>query len=201
MGNTDHPAPRVQLLEEGPRTAERAPEGPGGLEWVVLGAGRPGPAPAIPAHPSPTHHSLRSGPGPCRALVGGWAPRSKRARLRSYFYKVSQNDEVSPKYLEKACHAPYFQNGLKNSPLEIPGFPYLLAFSPKELMVLFWPRVEVYGQNDEVSTVCTCTRRGRTYPHGQRSKLLLLTAPHVLSASVELTVSLTFSMTPFITRN
>ena len=31
-----------QLLGEGPRTSEAGPEGPAGLEWWVLGPGRPG---------------------------------------------------------------------------------------------------------------------------------------------------------------
>ena len=52
------------LLEEGPGTAERAPEAQ--PEWVVPGAGRP-------LHP--THHS-----GPCRACgpasLVGFAPRA-----------------------------------------------------------------------------------------------------------------------------
>ena len=64
-------------------------------------------------------------------------PPGHRARLHLIFYKVSQNGQVSPKYLEKACHSPYSQKRVQNSPLGILRFPYLLAFSHKELMGLF----------------------------------------------------------------
>ena len=57
-------------------------------------------------------------------------------RITSYFSKVSQNGRVSPEYVEKACHSPYFQNGLRNSPLDFLGFLISPAFSPKELMGL-----------------------------------------------------------------
>ena len=61
----------------------------------------------------------------------------KTATFQSLFYKVSQNQQVSPKSVHEACHNPYSQNGLQISPLEFLGFPNLLAFSHKELMGLF----------------------------------------------------------------
>ena len=81
-------------------------------------------------------------PGPLRCP--GTSPRAKaaswpiRARIEVIYLKVSQNREVSPKYIEKASHSPYFQNGSQKSPLEILRFPFRPAFSHKELMVAFF---------------------------------------------------------------
>ena len=142
-----------------------------------------------PAAPRPRTQSPPSGPGqhPAGASLGlGPLPASWpiRARFRPLFLKVSQNRGVSPEYHHKACHAPCFQNGLQMSALEKLRFPFWLAFSHKELMGSFWPKVGVHCQNDEVSTECTPwdARGGRRYPHGHRSKLLLVSAPHLLSA-------------------
>ena len=59
---------------------------------------------------------------------------AKGARFHVIFHKVSQNRRVSPKVVHKASHSPYFQNGLRNSPLGILRFPLFPAFSHKELM-------------------------------------------------------------------
>ena len=67
------------------------------------------------------------GPSECR-------PWANKARFHSFYWKVSQNDEVSPKNVEKAYHSPYFQNRVQKSPLEILRFPFLPAFSCKELI-------------------------------------------------------------------
>ena len=83
---------------------------------------------------------LRGPVGPGRPSLAGtlqMPPLGNKARLTSYFYKVSQNGRVSPEYVEKACHSPYLQNGPVKSPLEILRFPILPAFSRKELMGLF----------------------------------------------------------------
>ena len=61
----------------------------------------------------------------------------KRARFQVNSTEVSQNRGVSPKSVHEAWHAPYFQNGLQKSPLEILEFPFSAAFSHKELMGLF----------------------------------------------------------------
>ena len=95
---------------------------------------------------SAVQHAL---PGPVPA---SWPIR---ARFHHIYSKVSQNDEVSIKYPEKASHSPYSQKGLEKSPLEIPGFPFSLAFSHKELMVPKERYLIVLCQNDEVSTECT----------------------------------------------
>ena len=118
------------------------PQGNGEAAGTVLvppfGPGRSG------TRPSP----------PCTRTLRIAASQPIRARLRSLFYKVSQNRQVSPKMSEKACHSPYLQNGSQKSPLEIPGFWFSSAFSHKELMVLFCRGVDICCQNDEVSTRC-----------------------------------------------
>ena len=116
------------------------------------------------------HHSLRSGPlrwqytSP-RANSRLWA---NKARFSDILLKSSQNREVSPKSVEKAYHSPYFQNRVRKSPLEILRFPFLPAFSHKELSGHFDPYVDIIVK----MTKCrpnvhtrTCPRRGRSYPH------------------------------------
>ena len=127
-----------------------------------IGAGVGGLAAAPPGRPAPTLRARSAHPWaslvPPRAIAASWPIR---ARYRLYFYKVSQNDRVSPKYVEKACHAPCFQNGLGKSPLDFLRFPILAAFSHKELMGCFDHEVRVHGQNDEVSPdVHTMVREG-----------------------------------------
>ena len=125
-----HPA----LLEE-THTSEAGPGRPcRGLEWVGMGRTYWGRAGMLLVPPC--------GPGrPC------WAPCTRTllipplqpigTRFHDISRKVSQNGQVSPKSCQKAYVSPCFQNGLKKSPLEIPGFPLSPAFSPKELMGLF----------------------------------------------------------------
>ena len=122
--------------EEVPRSRQRSgPRKPHrGLEWVVCGhrglrwAGRLlgppcGPGQAMLALPVP-------GPSEC-------PPTAKGARFHLISHKVSQNREVSAKYVDKASHSPCFQNRLQKSPLQFLRFPFSSAFSPKELMGLF----------------------------------------------------------------
>ena len=105
------------------------PRKPKGLEWVGLAA--------APSTSAPTLRARSAWAG----LPG--APRAKAAsgpitaRFSYILLKVSQNDEVSPLFTEKACHSPCSQNGLQKSPLEKLRFPFWPAFSCKELMGLF----------------------------------------------------------------
>ena len=142
--------------------SEAGPEALQGLEWWSGCSGRvPG---ASGDHPCGARSALQASLSPPRADAASWPIR---ARFRLSYTKVSQNDEVSTKSTHKACHSPHFQNGLRNSPLEILRFPYFAAFSHKELMVPFERQVEVYCQNDEVSPGCTLpchARRGRQIP-------------------------------------
>ena len=138
-------------------------------------------------------------PGPTLACSQGpvghpWCPPwsspantrllANKARFDLIYTKVSQNAEVSPKYVEKAYVSPCFQNGPQKSPLDFLGFPYLTAFSRKELMGRFDPYLRLYGQNDEVSPMCTpwYTRSGRSdTPIDHGSKL-----PPVVDSSSDL---------------
>ena len=95
----------------------------GGLVHSAPGSHRP---------PTPLRSGARS--AVCGTLPGNAASWPIRARLRSISENVSQNDQVSPKSIKKACHSPYFQNRLQKSPLEILRFLFSPAFSPKELM-------------------------------------------------------------------
>ena len=116
-------------------TAERAPEALQGLEWVVIWrSGALGDGGGSQDHPT--------GPvGACGPSLS-WDPdcrlsANRGARFRLLFYKVSQNGEVSSKYVDKACHSPCFIFRSQKSPLGIPRFPFLQPFSHKELMVPF----------------------------------------------------------------
>ena len=96
----------------------------------VPGLGNPRPCP----HPCGARSPF---PCPWQGLPGTCPPRSKRATFDLIYCKVSQKAIVSPKSVEKACHSPYLQNGLRKSPLEILRFTVSPAFSHKELMVPF----------------------------------------------------------------
>ena len=79
------------------------------------------------------------GPAPCGRCQEPSECRltANRARFQVISWKVSQNGQVSPRNVQKACHSPYSQNEAQKSPLEILRFLFLLAFSHKELMGLF----------------------------------------------------------------
>ena len=157
-------------------TAERAPEAP-------VGAGVGGHGGRAPSTSSDHPCGARSGRCPSlslpRANAASWPIR---ARFVSFYCKVSQNREVSPKFDEKACHSPYIQNGSQMSPLEFLRFPFSRAFSHKELMGLFCTHGQVYCQNDEVSPKCTpdVTRSVRQIPpHGHAASRSCDRAPHL----------------------
>ena len=125
-----HPASPL-CSRRGPGPAERAPEGPAGAwsggSWDSDVRGRRrgrippcGARSGTPGHP------------PC--ILSECRLLATKARFRHISQKVSQNRQVSPKYVEKAYHSPCFPKPLKKSPLEIPRFPFSQAFSHKELM-------------------------------------------------------------------
>ena len=161
VGNTEGTQPARFARGGSPRqrSGPRKPlqgAGVGGLGLPdVRWAGRVYPHPAGPVGPPC---------GPPWDIPSECPPRANKARFTSNLLKVSQNRQVSPKYTEKACHSPYFQKRLRKSALEILRFPFLAAFSHKELSGLFdawldfivkttkcrsnvhpWSR-EVYGQ-------------------------------------------------------
>ena len=112
-------------------------------------------------------------PGPS-PLPASWPIR---ARFTSILLKVSQNDEVSPENVHKACPSPCFQNGVEKSPLDFLRFPYFVAFSRKELMGHFDPRVRVYVKMTKCrQMVHGWSAKGSVdTPTGHRSKLPLVT--------------------------
>ena len=128
---------------------------PRGVPAVFGGGAVPGTTLALPG-PAPC--------GRCTRDLRNAASGPIRARIHHISYKVSQNGQVSPEFDQKACHSPYLQNGLQISPLEILRFPFLLAFSCKELMGHFGRVSEVYCQNDEVSPRCTLPRHAKWSP-------------------------------------
>ena len=184
-----------RTLESGGRYSGAGPGSPGtGLEWVVSAVA---PAEPCPHPPGPVGTPAGSLPGTCLSSPGKPASGPIRARLRSIYEKLSQNDEVSLKSHQKACHSPYFRNGPHNSPLGILRFPYFRAFSPKELMVPFWPVHGEMCQNDEVSPVCTRMFPREVYaryPH--RSPQQAAPGDRLL-----IWLGAVFSSDPFITRN
>ena len=133
------PARQTATAGSGPRNAGWSGSRAGAGRYREYGGGGDGPAPT-PAGPG------QSGPASlpwCRTSQNA-ASWPIKARFQVISCKVSQNQGVSPKYHEKACVSPCFQNGSRKSPLEILRFPKTLAFSPKELMGLFWPDLEFY---------------------------------------------------------
>ena len=124
----------TRLLGEVLIPSGAGPEALQGLEWWGMRAGRSG--------LQTTHSSLPWRlPGP--ASLSGPLPRANpasgpiKARIDLISTKLSQNAEVSPKYVQKASHSPYSQNEVQKSPLGILRFPFSLAFSHKELMASF----------------------------------------------------------------
>ena len=125
-----HPAARFArgecpYSEAGPRKALQGP----GVGWYgcsdVRWAGRLLDPPCGPGRSPWALPGL--GPSEC-------PPRANRARFDLILLKVSQNSQVSPKSVYKACHSPYFQNGSQKSALDFLRFPFVAAFSHKELM-------------------------------------------------------------------
>ena len=177
----------------GAHPAERAPEAPArGLEWVGWAGitcygdgGGDGHIPTLRARSVRPAGSPWDMPLECRLLAN-------TARFDLISCKVSQNEEVSSESVEKACHSPYSQKQLGKSPLEILRFPFLGPFSHKELMAYF---DHTSGFMVKMTKCRQCAhpgtraRRGRRYPHGPRSELLLGSAPHLLSAGILLTFS------------
>ena len=110
----------------------------------------------IPGTSEPTP----SGPGRYSPAPGRGLPGSPRAAglgrdSMPYSLKLVKTTKCHRKVFKRPTLVPVCQNGSGKSPLEIPRFPFWLAFSCKELMGHFDPWTIVYCQNDEVSPVCT----------------------------------------------
>ena len=103
------------------------------------------------------------------------------ARIDLILLEVSQKRVVSLKYVNKACHSPYFQNAAVKSPLEILRFPFSIAFSHKELMGYFEAtRGLIVKMTKCRLDVHTRARRGRQIPpRTTPASWLLWSAPHL----------------------
>ena len=133
QGST-HPA---GCCEEVPRSTQRS--GPDRREWWGAGTGDyrgfgdgGGDGPGYHLLRRPGRSGQPALPVPRTLRIAASQPI--RARFQLIFYKVSQNDEVSPEMCQKACHSPCSIFRVGKSPLEILRFPFSAAFSPKELM-------------------------------------------------------------------
>ena len=99
----------ASLKAEG-MTAERAPEGLQGLEWVVI--------PAAPAQPS-THPSGPVGPTRGPSLVEDWAPRANPASgligrdLGQYSVKLVKTWKCHQKVCKRPPIVPIYKTGSK----------------------------------------------------------------------------------------
>ena len=119
VGNTGPPTP--EPAEEPTRRTDQRPQGAGPARNRV---GRD-----VRRVGGPQYPPLRGPVGPPRGPPWYWDPWFPaswpiRARFHVNSCKVSQNGQVSPGNVEKACHSPCFQNGLAMSPLDFLGFPF-----------------------------------------------------------------------------
>ena len=121
------------------------PAARGGVQNQRSGPRKPLQGAGVGGFCSPGARSCTTPAGPGRCPLGPSLYRTSsstaswpiRARFSVFLVVYCQNDEVSLKYVEKACLSPYFQNRVQNSPLDFLRFPFSVAFSPKELMGLF----------------------------------------------------------------
>ena len=174
------------LLGEGPAARQR-PQGAGPaagrVVWKQAGAGRtgtaawagPGTTPAGPGRCCP-------GSPPCTRTLRNAASQPITARIQSFLSKVSQNGGVSPFSVEKASHSPCFHFPLQKSPLEILRFPFVRAFSHKELMGHFDPASEFIVKMTKCRQCARPPARevyGQIPPRSPAASCLLETAPHL----------------------
>ena len=156
-GYTGYPA----SLKAEADTSEAGPGSPHrGLEWWVSAAA---PARAQTTHSDPLQGS--TGPASLSGPLPASWPIGTRFDLNST--KLSQNDEVSPKSVEKASLYPYFQNGSQKSPLGFSRFPFGPAFSHKELIGHFDRYLDFIVKMTKCRPVVhtmSGSRRGRMIP-------------------------------------
>ena len=131
--------PPTQLLEEDPRSRQRSGPRKAHRAWSGWSAGSGRTRDGGGTAPGTT---LRARSGTLQVPSLSQDPQNAAswpiwAGFDLIFLKLSQNGGVSPESVEKACRSPYFQNGSGKSPLKILRFPFLLAFSHKELLVAF----------------------------------------------------------------
>ena len=122
--------------------------------------------------------------GPPWDMTSQCPPRRHMARINLILLKLSQNGQVSSKYVEKASHSPCFHFGLQKSPLEFPRFPFCSAFSHKELMGQKRPYTGVYVKTTKCHQMYThmYTRKGRPDTPTDPQQAAPGSAPHLGSA-------------------
>ena len=98
----------------------------GGRTWETVARGRPCTHPPGPVSPPA---GAFPGAGPCRV--------PPRRDSTSFPVKLVKRPECHRKVMKRPTLVPNSQNGSGKSPLEIPGIPFWLAFSHKELMGYF----------------------------------------------------------------
>ena len=131
--------------------------------------------------------TLRARSVPCRALPGEYPWNAHLGsiwrELTSFPIKLVKTAKCRRKVSKRSTLVPISQNGVQKSPLGILRFPYLLAFSPKELMGHFDASTVLYVKNDEVSTGCTppLSREvgAQIPPLTTAASCLLWSAPHL----------------------
>ena len=93
---------------------------------------------------------------------------------------------MSPKYVEKASRSPYISKRVQKVTSWISRISILLSLLSQGInrAVLTTRRGLLSKRRsvDRCAHTCSGSRRGRQYPRCRRSKLLLATSPHCLSA-------------------
>ena len=111
--------------------AKRAPEAPGGLEWVGIAVrGWAGPSTTLRARSCPPVGPPCTGTLECRLLAN-------KARFEVKPGNLVKTTKCHQKVCKRPALVPILQNGSQKSPLDFYRFPFLVAFSHKELMGLF----------------------------------------------------------------
>ena len=125
-----YPAARggSQVQRSGPRNALQ------GMEWVVPGSRTSLHAQVRTRTPD---HPLRPQGPPGPASLSGVLLAGKGRDSGTFPGKLVKTTKCHQKSTKRPAIVPIFQNGLQKSPLDFPRFPYLAAFSHKELMGLF----------------------------------------------------------------
>ena len=160
-----------------------------------------GPFWTTPRSPSPLPTLRARSPPPGAGVPWEGSGLSKGRDYGPEAGNLVKTTKCHRKVSKRPVIVPISQNGSEKSPLEILRFLFLVAFSHKELMVPFEASRRVYCQNDEVSTVCTCSnmtvsgsRSVRRYPHSRRQQAALCRLLLIWLSAV-------FSTDPFTLRN
>ena len=149
-------AKRSMNQRSGPR---KALQGPGVGGFMHSAPGRP-----VPPLRGPVG-ALQAPPCTSSSKPASWP---KGRDLTSFLGNLVKTRKCRLKVSKRPLIVPICQNGSRKSPLEILGFPFSLAFSPKELMDHFDAYSGIYVKMTKCRPVVhtpDVTRKGRRYPH------------------------------------